>query len=459
MERTRNIKKKLLQLTWPIFIESLLLSLLGSMDVFMLGKYSDNAVAAVGVSNQIMWMISLMFGIITSGTAILTAQYIGLNKKNKIRNNDNIIRLCGVSIGFNTMIGVFCSILVVVGSTPMLKMLNTSGEILGIGKEYLVIVGGFIFTQSIMQTFTAVLRPHGYTKICMYVTLTMNIINVVCNYIFIFGKFGAPKLGVVGAAIGTSTSRIIGMIILGIVLYVKILRGSSLECLKFSPKNDLKNILAIGIPAAGEQISYNLSQLVITSFINMISIEAMATKSYAMNLISFAYIFSTALGQGTSILVGQLVGEGNNDEALNIGIDSIKKSILVSVLISGVFAVLGTSLMSFFSNNATIIELGALVLIVDVFLEPGRSINLVGINSLRAAGDVKFPVYIGIISMWTFGVGLAYILGIQLGLGLIGMWIAFATDEWFRGILVYNRWKKKRWQGKVFADKIEVNAC
>lgn len=459
MEGTRNIKKKLLQLTWPIFIESLLLSLLGSMDVFMLGKYSDNAVAAVGVSNQIMWMISLMFGIITSGTAILTAQYIGLNKKNKIRNNDNIIRLCGVSIGFNTMIGVFCSILVVVGSTPMLKMLNTSGEILGIGKEYLVIVGGFIFTQSIMQTFTAVLRPHGYTKICMYVTLTMNIINVVCNYIFIFGKFGAPKLGVVGAAIGTSTSRIIGMIILGIVLYVKILRGSSLKCLKFSPKNDLKNILAIGIPAAGEQISYNLSQLVITSFINMISIEAMATKSYAMNLISFAYIFSTALGQGTSILVGQLVGEGNNDEALNIGIDSIKKSILVSVLISGVFAVLGTSLMSFFSNNATIIELGALVLIVDVFLEPGRSINLVGINSLRAAGDVKFPVYIGIISMWTFGVGLAYILGIQLGLGLIGMWIAFATDEWFRGILVYNRWKKKRWQGKVFADKIEVNAC
>lgn len=459
MEGTRNIKKKLLQLTWPIFIESLLLSLLGSMDVFMLGKYSDNAVAAVGVSNQIMWMISLMFGIITSGTAILTAQYIGLNKKNKIRNNDNIIRLCGVSIGFNTMIGAFCSILVVVGSTPMLKMLNTSGEILDIGKEYLVIVGGFIFTQSIMQTFTAVLRPHGYTKICMYVTLTMNIINVVCNYIFIFGKFGAPKLGVVGAAIGTSTSRIIGMIILGIVLYVKILRGSSLKCLKFSPKNDLKNILAIGIPAAGEQISYNLSQLVITSFINMISIEAMATKSYAMNLISFAYIFSTALGQGTSILVGQLVGEGNNDEALNIGIDSIKKSILVSVLISGVFAVLGTSLMSFFSNNATIIELGALVLIVDVFLEPGRSINLVGINSLRAAGDVKFPVYIGIISMWTFGVGLAYILGIQLGLGLIGMWIAFATDEWFRGILVYNRWKKKRWQGKVFADKIEVNAC
>ncbi|WP_294360226.1 MATE family efflux transporter, partial [uncultured Clostridium sp.] len=120
MEGTKNIKKKLLQLTWPIFIESLLLSLLGSMDVFMLGKYSDNAVAVVGVSNQIMWMISLMFGIITSGTAILTAQYIGLNKKNKIRNNDNIIRLCGVSIGFNTMIGVFCSILVVVGSTPML---------------------------------------------------------------------------------------------------------------------------------------------------------------------------------------------------------------------------------------------------------------------------------------------------------------------------------------------------
>ncbi|CDM68390.1 putative transporter YisQ [Clostridium bornimense] len=459
MQRDKTIKRKLFNYTWPIFIESVLLSFLGSMDVFMLGKFSDNAVAAVGVSNQIIWMFSLMFGIITSGTSILTAQYIGANKKNKSSNNDNIIRLCGVSICFNTLIGIFCSGLVVVGSTVMLKMLNTSEEILGIGKEYLVIVGGFIFTQSILQTFTAILRPHGYTKVCMYVTLIMNITNVICNYIFIFGKFGVPELGAVGAAIGTSTSRIIGMIILGIVLYVKILRGNSLKCIKVSPEDDLKNILAIGIPAAGEQISYNLSQLVITSFINMISINAMATKSYAMNLISFAYIFSTSLGQGTSILVGQLVGEDKNDEALNIGINSIKKSILVSVLISGVFALFGSRLMSLFSNNAVIIEMGALVLIIDVFLEPGRSINLVGINSLRAAGDVKFPVYIGIISMWIFGVGLAYILGIQFKLGLIGMWIAFAIDEWFRGILVYNRWKKRRWQGKAFTNEVEADAC
>lgn len=447
-----KIKSKLIQITWPIFIESILISLLGGVDIFMLGRYSDNAVAAVGVANQLMFMVNLMFSLITAGTSILVAQYIGYNKENG-KNNDNIIRLSGVSIGFNFLIGIILSIIMIFLGTTLLKLLNTSDELLIYGKQYIEFVGGFIFIQAISMTFTAILRPHGLTKVCMFVTLLMNIINVFLNYVLIFGHFGFESLGVRGAAISTTLSKFIGLIILGIVLYRNVLERMRLDLFKPFPKEDLKNILKIGIPAAGEEISYNLSQLVVISFINLISINAMATKSYISNIASFAYLFSAALGQGASIVIGQLVGEEENDVAHKLCLACLKRAIIVTVSISFVFFVLGKNILHMFTSNSEIITLGAIVLAIDLILEPGRTVNIVGINSLRAAGDVKFPVYIGIFSMWTFGVGLSYLLGIKLGLGLVGMWIGFTVDEWFRAILVYNRWNKKKWIGKSFVHK------
>ncbi|MGG7162522.1 MATE family efflux transporter [Clostridium ihumii] len=447
-----KIKNKLIQITWPIFIESILISLLGGVDIFMLGRYSDNAVAAVGVANQLMFMVNLMFSLITAGTSILVAQYIGYNKENG-KNNDNIIRLSGVSIGFNFLIGIILSIIMIFLGTTLLKLLNTSDELLIYGKQYIEFVGGFIFIQAISMTFTAILRPHGLTKVCMFVTLLMNIINVFLNYVLIFGHFGFESLGVRGAAISTTLSKFIGLIILGIVLYRNVLERMRLDLFKPFPKEDLKNILKIGIPAAGEEISYNLSQLVVISFINLISINAMATKSYISNIASFAYLFSAALGQGASIVIGQLVGEEENDVAHKLCLACLKRAIIVTVSISFVFFVLGKNILHMFTSNSEIITLGAIVLAIDLILEPGRTVNIVGINSLRAAGDVKFPVYIGIFSMWTFGVGLSYLLGIKLGLGLVGMWIGFTVDEWFRAILVYNRWNKKKWIGKSFVHR------
>ncbi|NEU05224.1 MATE family efflux transporter [Clostridium senegalense] len=451
----RKLKEKLIKITWPIFIESILFSLLGGTDIFMLGRYSDNAVAAVGVANQLMFMVNLTFAIITAGTSILVSQYIGHNKEYK-KGNENIIKVSIVSIVFNLIIGIIISILMVMGGTVLLKALNTADELLIYGNSYVSFVGGFVFIQALSMTFTAILRPHGLTKICMIVTFIMNIINITLNYILIFGNFNLPALGVKGAAISTTLSKIIGTIILGIVVYKKVLKDFKLSLFEKFPMEDFKNILIIGIPAAGEEISYSLSQLVVTGFINLISINSMATKSYIANIASFAYLFSASLAQGCSILVGQLVGEEETELAYKLCLKCLKKAMIVTTTVSFIFLLLGKHILGIFTSNEEIIALGFIVLFVDLILEPGRTINLVGITSLRATGDVKFPVCIGIFSMWIFGVGLAYILGIKLGFGLVGMWIAFAIDEWFRGILVYNRWKKRKWLGKSFVSKAKT---
>ncbi len=449
---TKDLRGKLISLTWPIFIEAVLFSLLGGIDTLMIGRYSDYGVAALSVSNQIMFMVNLMFAIITTGTTILVSQYIGANRKNQ-SDNSNIMKLCGVAIGFNTFIGIILSILMAMFGVTFLKLLNTSDEILNLANDYLVFVGGFVFIQAIAMTFTAILRAYGKTKICMLATILMNLINVISNYILIFGNFGAPELGVAGAAISTTIGKVCGTILLGIVVYKYVLKDFSFKYYKEFPKKELKNILAIGIPSAGEQISYTLAQLVITSFINIVSINAMVTRGYIMSIVCYTFIFSSAVAQGSSIIIGQLIGEGKNNSAYKLCLYSLKKGMMVSLIASIAILIFGEDIFSIFTSNQEVISLGVSILIIDLFLELGRAANLIVINSLRATGDVKFPVYLGIFSMWVFAVGLGYILCIKMGMGLVGIWIALAVDEGFRGICVYTRWKSRVWQGRSFVTQ------
>lgn len=439
-----KLEENLFKITWPIFVESLLFMLLGSVDIFMLGKYSDDAVGAVGVVNQIINMLNLLFGIITSGTTIICSQYIGAKKK-----DEDIIRLVGTSLIVNIFIGIIISLILFLFSGFILRAMNVPKEFMLYSTQFIEIVGGFIVIQAIIMTFTSVIRSFGFTKICMYTTLIMNIINIMLNYILIFGNFGAPSLGVQGSAISTTISKIIGTIFLGYFLFKKILPKFSFKYLKEFPKQDLKKILLMGVPAAGENISYSLAKLVTTVILTYISIAAVTTNSYINNICVFIFVYSLSIAQGTSILVGRLIGRRKNEEAYKLCFSSLKKAFVVSTILGIIVALFGRNIFGIFTNNEDILSLGASVLFVNAFLEPGRTFNLVIINCLRASGDVRFPVYVGICSMWTVGVGLAYILSITLGLGMAGMWIALALDEWVRGIIMYSRWKSREWYGKA----------
>lgn len=445
MDKMSELRDKLKKITWPIMVELILMYLLGSMDIFMLGRYSDEGVAVVGVSNQIIWMINLMFVVVTSGTTILLTQYFGSNKDKK-----SLVEICGVSLGVNAILGVILSLVIIFCGEILFKMLNTPAELIPMGNTYLKIVGGATFVTSIMMTLTAILRSYTLTKTCMKVTLIMNGINVVGNYLLIYGKFGFPELGIAGAAISTTFSKVIATIILAYHVYKVVMHKFRLNMIKNLPIKHLKNIVSIGLPTLGEQLSYNLSQLVITSIINTIGIASMATKTYIGNIAFLAYLFAQGVAQGGSILIGKLIGEGDKDNAYKLFKYCLSRSLVVTVSMSILLSFVGKYILGIFTSNEEIIALGTSVLFINIILEVGRTTNLIGINGLRATGDVKFPVYIAVFSMWTFGVGLAYVLGIKLGFGLAGVWVGFAMDELVRGGLVNLRWKSRKWEDKVF---------
>lgn len=450
-----NIKfeDNLFKITWPIFVETLLFMLLGSMDIFILGKYSDDAVGAVGIVNQIINMLNLLFAIITAGTTIICSQYIGAKKK-----DEDIMKLIGTSFIINVFLGGAISLIILVFSKFILQCMNVAPEFMAYSIQYIKIVGGFIIVQAIINTFTSVIRSFGLTKICMYTTFVMNIFNIILNYILVFGKFGAPSLGVGGSATATVISKILGSIFLGYYLLKKTLPNFSFKYLKKIEKKEFKNILHMGLPAAGENMSYSLAKLVATVILTHLSVAAVTTNSYINNICLFIFIFSVSIGQGSAIIVGRLVGKESLEEAYKLCFSSLKKAFIVSTILGIIVAFFAREIFGIFTSNEEILALGASVLFINAFLEPGRTFNLVIINCLRACGDVRFPVYVGICSMWTIGVGLAYVFSIVLGLGMPGMWIALAIDEWLRGIIMYFRWRSKKWHGKSVITREEKMA-
>ncbi|WP_102261812.1 MATE family efflux transporter [Mesobacillus jeotgali] len=442
--KNKTAKLSLFAITWPLFIEILLYMLMGNADTLMLSQYSDNSVAAVGVSNQILSMVIVMFGFIATGTAILVAQNLGA------KMDDDAREVSAVSIGANLVFGMILSAAVFIFSEQLLRLMDLPPELFDEANSYLRIVGGFSFIQSLIMTVSSIIRSYGFTRDIMYVTIGMNVLNVIGNYLFIFGPFGFPVLGVEGVAISTTVSRILGLLA-AIYVMTKRVPGSLPISMLFSfPKKHLKNLLNIGIPSAGEHLSYNGSQMVITYFIATLGTQALTAKVYTQNLMMFIFLFSIAISQGTQILIGHMVGAKEIENAYKRALKSLKLAIIISIAAALIVSFLSKDLLGIFTDNMSIIELGTTLILLTIILEPGRSFNLVLISSLRAAGDVKFPVYMGILSMWGVSVTLSYFLGIYLGMGLVGIWIAFIADEWLRGLLMLWRWKSRVWVKKSF---------
>lgn len=437
----RNIRRWLVRLTGPIFIEMVLIILLGTVDTVMLSQCSDNTVAAVGVVVQLLNMVFLAFEATTAGTSVLCSQYLGA------RQTDNVSRTIGVSLLFNAMMGVVVSSGLFFGAERILRLMDLRPELMADGVIYMRIVGGFAFFQAISLTLSAILRSAGMAYYPMQVTFLINILNIAGNYALIFGHFGFPALGVEGAAISTSFNRGVAMCLLIFILFRKKLTFPPSFLWPF-PFRVLGKMLSVGLPSGGEQLSYSLSQVVITYFVNMLGNEALAARTYAMNIVTFSYVFAMSVGQGGGICIGHLIGKGHKNAALLLGRYCIRITLMISLTVSLFAALLGHTVMGLLSDNAAVIGLTALILWIDVPLELGRAVNILCVNFLRSTGDAMYPFIIGLIFMWGVATVGGYALGILFGFGLAGMWVAFTCDEGIRAVCFWFRWQSRKWMGK-----------
>jgi putative MATE family efflux protein len=329
-------------------------------------------------------------------------------------------------------------------------------ELMEDGLIYLRLTGALSFFQALSLTFSASLRSADKVIYPMVVTGIVNVLNILGNYALIFGHWGCPQLGVEGAAIATAVNRAVAMVLLAVIHFKKHIPSFPLSNFRPMPWQELRNLLKIGVPAMSENISYCLSQVVITFFINQISNEALAARAYCANMIMFVYLFCISITQGGDILVGHLVGQRRHQDAYILGNFFFRWSMIITLTGSALLALAGRSILSTFTDNPDIIAMGMWVLVVDWFLEIGRTANIFATGTLRATGDTVYPFVVGVIFQWSVAVGLSYVIGIPLGYGLVGMWIGFALDENIRGIILLRRWRSGKWRTKGFVRKEDI---
>ncbi|MEA0552597.1 MATE family efflux transporter [Lysinibacillus irui] len=433
-------KLSLFHLTWPIFLEVFLFMLMGLADTFMLSALSDNAVSGVGAANQYIHIAILILEVVGNGASIVVSQYLGS------RRFFEAAKISALAVTMNLAVGLLMSILFFFFADHLMTMMNLQGEVLHYAQSYLAIIGSFIFLQAIINALAAIIRVHGWTKQTMYVSLGMNILHVVLNYGLIFGNLGFPELGVKGAAISSVISRGLAVLVFFWLLYQVMEVRIKIQYYFEYSKEYVKKILNIGLPSAFEQVLYQFCQIIFLYYATYLGAETLAARQYAMNISMFTYLFAIAIGTGTAIIIGRHVGAGKKDDAYHQLWTSVRAAFVFTIIMVAFVTIFRKQLMHVFTDNPNVIAIGASVLALSILLETGRTMNIVVINSLRASGDARFPVKIGFLSMVCMSLPLGYLFVFVLDWGLVGIWLAISADEWLRAIIVYFRWKSRKWE-------------
>lgn len=446
-ERVIDEKTPLLFLAGPMFMEMLLNIFVNNVDTLMLSHHSEIAVGAVGNANQIMFFMILMFNIIATATSVVVAQYLGAGQKQKM----NMIYTLAFVV--NLIAGITLSDAFVLAKKPILSLIHVSPEMMPDAMLYINIVGGGLFLQACYNVMLQILRCNGHAKVGMYISIAINLINIFGNYVFLYGPLRFLNLGVAGVAIATVTARTVALTASLIFFYSRQIGSIALKYIIPFPGKMLLDMVKIGLPSAGENMSYNLYQIVLLSFINSMGNDAVNAKVYCSSLISFAMVFSNSAAMATQIITGHLVGAGKEEAAYRRVFSTLKISLPITIGLATLNCLLSPYTLRLFTTNENIIHLGFYIMLVDIVIEIGRCLNMTFVSSLKAAGDYLFPLFVGLITMWGLGATTGYLYGVVAGIGVAGVFMGTATDEFLRGLITMHRWRKRKWVGKAIIKK------
>lgn len=429
-------QKKLYQLFFPIFFEILFMMLAGMVDTLMLSTEGDQAVGAVGTANTYVSLFLIMFSVISSGMVAVMTQYIGAGRPGVAK------QAMRIGLVFNAVLGIAVTAVLILGAETILEAVGIARDLEAPAKIYLQVVGMFCICNAITPILSSYLRSFGHTTPTLVATLVANILNVALNAFFLF----VMEWGVLGVALATGISRLVNLLWVAVAAKRRI----KLENDPDAPRNReiFGKIIRVGFPAAMETTLYNLAITLVISMLNRMDDTGMqaTARAYALQIANFSYCVSAALAHANAVIVGWCLGAGKHDECNRITKKSTIIGISAGVITAGIFAVFSRQIVGFFTSDPEMIKLVGALLVVDVFLEIGRSANLVYGFALKTSGDAVFPMVIAIVFMFLCAVGGTWLFGMKLGYLAVGAYIGMALDECIRGVLMRGRWQSGRWK-------------
>lgn len=443
----REIKKRVYSMIIPIILENVLELSAGIISAGMIGRLDVTAISTQGVCARLIGILWCIFKGISIGATVLVARAYGANDDDKIRRVSEQTLLSSVIVAF------ICQFFLVWQSKALLSVFNPSPQIMKAAVVYLRIISWGLIFQAIMIAVTGILQGIGNAKTPMFISIIMNIVNIIVGYLLIFGNLGFSPLGLKGAAIATVAAQIVAALIGIYALYNnKILRFSEVFNLFRLDFKEIAAIFNVGVPSAFEALFWQFSAILLTRV--MLSFGEVPFSAYQLGLQAEGISEMPALGFGVAAttFVGQSLGAMDKELGKRY-IEVIKKGGLVVMSIGSVLLICFPHIiMRLLTNDKEVIELGAIYIRLMGIIQIPQNLSRVYNGALKGAGYTKIPMVVAGLGLWGVRIPLSLLLAYVFHMSIIYIWIIICVDQVFRFVLSVVLYRVK----DIFGDK-EVN--
>ncbi len=439
MERKAFYKKAIL-LTLPIVVQNLLSATISSTDVIMLNYVGQSAISAVSLATSFTSLIFMFFFGLNSAITMLASQYNGKGDLEAI----HIIE--GIALKISIIIALVMTACAVFVPEVMMKIFTNDSELIELGARYLRAVAPSYLFWAITEVYMAVLKSIERITVCTVLNSIAFVANILLNAVFIFGLLGAPKLGVIGVALGTTFSRMIALI--GCLIVSAKSTNAKIKASYMFKSNKVlfQDFVKLAVPVLLNDMIWGLAFSLYSSIIGHLDSDAVAAYSIVNVVRNFATVLCFAVGGATGIILGNILGSGELEEA-----DRASKRLMIMTVITGliggliVFAIM-PFVMRFVDINEAAAHYLKYMMYINTYYVMGTAVNttfIVGV--FRSGGDSRFGMFCDLIDMWGYALPMGFLAAFVFKLPVIWVYFILCTDEFVKWPWVFKHYFSKKW--------------
>ncbi len=421
-------------LAYPVVISQLGHMFTMIADNVMVGQLGTIPLAACALGNSIV-SVFLVSGIgISQGITPIVAQEDGKSNKS----------ICGLYLEQGVLISILTGALLfgmVAVIAQKLSSLGQSEEVALAAYDYLMVIGASIVPLMVFQSFRQFAEGLGYTKQAMRISIIGNIVNIIFNFLLIYGWLGFPALGLYGAGLGTFISRVFMAVLMGLFIIRSKTFKPYLPDFKLNRLDREKStkIMKFGLPIALQYFFEVGAFSGAAIMIGWIGAQELAAHQIAINLAAFTYMGASGIGVAATIRAGNALGR-KDFTAIKLSAVSSYHLVIFYMSVTALIFLVGNRLLPWiYIQNDAVIQIASQLLIVAAFFQLSDGVQVVGAGILRGLSDVKIPTLITVVAYWVIGLPFGYVLGFTFNMGAIGIWISLSIALTASAVLLYYR--------------------
>lgn len=440
---------QIVKLVIPIVIQNLLSAAVSSADVVMLNYVGQSSISAVSLAANYASVLFMIYYGLGTGVSMLSAQYWGKGELQPIR----VIE--GIALRFSLILTLFFSAAALFAPRLMMKLFTNDPELIAIGAGYLRVMTVTYLCWGIIEIYLAVLRSIGRVTVSMVLNVMAFTLNILLNAVFIFGLFGAPKLGAVGVAIATAASRVIELF--GCIIVSAYSQDIKLKLSYMFLKNRLllHDFLRLSLPALANDVAWSVAFSMYSVILGHLGSDAVAANSLVVVVRNFGTVLCFGTASAGGILLGNVMGMGDMERAKAYASKLLKLTVITGA-IGGVLVLVATPFVLHFANlNETAMEYLKYMLLINTYYIMGAAVNTTLIAGVfRAGGDSRFGLICDVIDMWVYAVPLGFLAAFVFKLPVLWVYFLLCTDEFVKWPWVIRHYRSGKWLKNITREDL-----